>query len=82
MPVPEPQRSFLEQILASLKTDDRLLGIAIGGSYLSGEMDEYSDLELAIIVEEVHYKQVLKSLLPRLSKVLQWSVATSIVAEL
>jgi predicted nucleotidyltransferase len=60
MPVPEPQRSFLEQILASLKTDDRLLGIAIGGSYLSGEMDEYSDLDLAIVVDDVYYEQVLK----------------------
>lgn len=57
--VPEPQSSFLEQILASLKKDERLLGVAIGGSYLSGDMDEYSDLDLAIIVEEVHYEQVL-----------------------
>ncbi|MBN4005390.1 nucleotidyltransferase domain-containing protein [Nostoc sp. LPT] len=60
MPVPEPQGELLKQILAKLKTDDRLLGVAIGGSYLSGEMDEYSDLDLIIVVDDVHYEQVLK----------------------
>ncbi|NMG09516.1 oxalate:formate antiporter [Brasilonema sp. UFV-L1] len=60
MPIPEPQRSFLEQILAKLNKDDRLLGVAIGGSYLSPEMDEYSDLDLIIVVDDVYYQQVLK----------------------
>ncbi|MBW4687912.1 MAG: nucleotidyltransferase domain-containing protein [Komarekiella atlantica HA4396-MV6] len=59
MPVSEPQRGFLEQIIAQLKKDDRLLGLAIGGSYLSGEMDEYSDLDLIIVVADVYYQQVL-----------------------
>ncbi|HYX16942.1 MAG TPA: nucleotidyltransferase domain-containing protein, partial [Nostoc sp.] len=60
MAVPEPQRELLEQILAKLKTDNRLLGVAIGGSYLSRKMDEYSDLDLIIVVDDVHYQQVLK----------------------
>ncbi|MBD2514583.1 nucleotidyltransferase domain-containing protein [Nostoc sp. FACHB-973] len=60
MAVPEPQRELLEQILAKLKTDDRLLGVAIAGSYLTGEMDEYSDLDLIIVVDDVHYQQVLQ----------------------
>ncbi|MDZ8056309.1 MAG: nucleotidyltransferase domain-containing protein [Aulosira sp. ZfuVER01] len=59
MPVPEPQRGFLEQIISQLKRDDRLLGVAIGGSYLSGQMDEYSDLDLIIVVADAHYQQVL-----------------------
>ncbi|MEH1943100.1 MAG: nucleotidyltransferase domain-containing protein [Nostoc sp.] len=60
MAVPKPQRELLEQILAKLKTDNRLLGVAIGGSYLSREMDRYSDLDLIIVVDDVHYQQVLK----------------------
>ncbi|MDZ8186981.1 MAG: nucleotidyltransferase domain-containing protein [Nostoc sp. ChiSLP02] len=59
MSVPEPQRVFLEQIISQLKKDDRLLGVAIGGSYLSGQMDEYSDLDLIIIVADDSYQQVL-----------------------
>ncbi|MBD2612801.1 MAG: hypothetical protein FWK04_03820 [Nostoc sp. GBBB01] len=60
MVVPEPQRELLEQILAKLKTDERLLGVAIAGSYLTGEMDEYSDLDLIIVVDDAHYQQVLQ----------------------
>ncbi|WP_196521526.1 nucleotidyltransferase domain-containing protein [Nostoc sp. WHI] len=73
MIVPEPQGEMLEQILPKLKTDDRLLGVAIGGSYLSGEMDEYSDLDLSIVVDDLHYEQVLKErqlLANRLGKLL------------
>jgi predicted nucleotidyltransferase len=59
MSIPEPQRLFLEQILGKLNQDDRLLGVAIAGSYLTGEMDEYSDLDLIIVVDDVYYEQVL-----------------------
>lgn len=60
MPVPELHRLFLEQIVGKLKQDSRLLGIAIGGSYLSGEMDEYSDIDLVLVIEDIYYEQVLK----------------------
>lgn len=59
MSIPEPQRLFLQQILGKLNQDDRLLGVAIAGSYLTGEMDEYSDLDLIIVVDDVYYEQVL-----------------------
>ncbi|WP_392535023.1 nucleotidyltransferase domain-containing protein [Nostoc sp. C117] len=73
MAVPEPQEELLEEILVKLKTDDRLLGVAIAGSYLTGEMDEYSDLDLIIVVDDVHYQQVLQErqlLASRLGKLL------------
>ena len=60
MPIPEPHRLFLEQILTTLKQDKRLLGVAIGGSYLTGEMDEYSDIDLVLVVEDNYYEQVLQ----------------------
>lgn len=60
MTFPYAHRLFLEQIIAKLKLDNRLLGIAIGGSYLSGEMDEYSDIDLVLVVDDIYYEQVLK----------------------
>lgn len=60
MTIPEPQRSFLKEMLMKLQTDERLLGVAIGGSYLSGEMDEYSDLDLIIVVDDAHYQNILQ----------------------
>ncbi|MBW4426511.1 MAG: nucleotidyltransferase domain-containing protein [Nostoc desertorum CM1-VF14] len=59
MAVPEAQQEFLEHITSQLKKDDRLLGLAIGGSYLRGEMDEYSDLDLIIVVKDAYYQQIL-----------------------
>lgn len=60
MSLPEAHRSFLEHIIAKLKQDKRLLGVAIGGSYLTGEMDEYSDIDLVLVVDDIHYEQVLQ----------------------
>ncbi|AUT03307.1 oxalate:formate antiporter [Nostoc sp. CENA543] len=60
MPIPEPHRSFLEKMLNKLQTDERLLGVAIAGSYLSGEMDEYSDLDLIIVIDDVYYHNILQ----------------------
>lgn len=58
--IPEPHRAFLRQTLEKLQQDERLLGVAIAGSYLSGEMDEYSDLDLIIVVDDVYYQQILQ----------------------
>ncbi|MDZ8108912.1 MAG: nucleotidyltransferase domain-containing protein [Nostoc sp. DedQUE12a] len=80
--VPEPQRELLKQILANLKTDQPLLGVAIASSYLTGEMDEYSDLDLIIVADDVHFQQVLQErqiLASNLGKLLQ-SVAVAPLA--
>jgi predicted nucleotidyltransferase len=59
MLISEPHQRFLEQITSKLQQDNRLIGVAIGGSYLNGEMDEYSDLDLIVVIDDIHYKQVL-----------------------
>lgn len=59
MPVPLPHQTTLDRILSILKQDERLLGVAIAGSYVDGSMDEYSDLDLMIVVEEDHYERVM-----------------------
>ena len=58
--VPAIHREFLLTSVEKLKSDKRILGVAIGGSILSKDMDEYSDLDLIVVVEHNDYQQVLK----------------------
>lgn len=41
--LPEPHATFLRNALDYLKKDDRLVGIAAGGSYVTGSIDEFSE---------------------------------------
>jgi predicted nucleotidyltransferase len=56
--VPEPHAAFLEHALERLEKDERLVGVAAGGSYVTGSMDEFSDLDLVIAVEPAAYQSV------------------------
>ena len=47
--MPSPHRAFLEQALPILRADPRLEGVAAAGSFVSGGMDEQSDLDLVIV---------------------------------
>ncbi|QSQ21892.1 nucleotidyltransferase domain-containing protein [Pyxidicoccus parkwayensis] len=46
---PEPHRRFLDTALAVWTHDSRLLGVAAGGSLLTGRMDAFSDLDLVLV---------------------------------
>jgi hypothetical protein len=50
MVIPDPHRRWLDAALPVLQTDDRLLGLAAGGSWLRGELDAWSDLDLVVLV--------------------------------
>ena len=58
--VPSVHREFLLTSVEKLKSDKRILGVAIGGSFLSNTMDEYSDLDLVVVVDQEEYQAVLK----------------------
>lgn len=49
------QKGFLMSIVDKLRQDDRIMGIAAGGSYIDGSMDEFSDLDLVIVAGERDY---------------------------
>jgi predicted nucleotidyltransferase len=57
--VPEPQAAFLRRAVERLGADPRLVGVAAGGSYLTGTMDEFSDLDLVIAVDPPAYRLVM-----------------------
>jgi hypothetical protein len=57
--LPEPHAAFLRNALDCLKKDERLVGVAAGGSYVTRSIDEFSDLDLLIAVEPDAYESVL-----------------------
>lgn len=57
--LPAPHAAFLEGALPKLADDPRLVGVAAGGSYLSGAVDEWSDLDLVVAVAPDAYDAVM-----------------------
>ncbi|OHE84680.1 MAG: oxalate:formate antiporter [Lysobacterales bacterium RIFOXYD1_FULL_69_11] len=49
--IPPSHASFLERALPRLQADPRIVGVAAAGSFASGNMDEFSDLDLVVAVE-------------------------------
>lgn len=57
--VPSQHQAFLNEALNRLKSDKRLLGVAIGGSWTTNEMDRFSDLDLVIAVVDDEFEAVM-----------------------
>jgi hypothetical protein len=57
---PAAHRLFLERALPYLQADRRIVGVGAGGSWLTGTMDEYSDLDLVIACDSAGYDGVLR----------------------
>jgi hypothetical protein len=58
--VPAPQRRFLARALPVLRADERIEAIAGTGSWAGAGMDEYSDLDLAVLAELGAEQEVLR----------------------
>ncbi|MCP3140379.1 nucleotidyltransferase domain-containing protein [Pyxidicoccus xibeiensis] len=50
--LPEPHRRFLDVSQAAWTSDSRLLGVAAGGSLMTGRMDAFSDLDLVLVCRD------------------------------
>jgi predicted nucleotidyltransferase len=69
---PDERQAVLEQMLAALQTDDRIAGVIVVGSGAVGFEDEYSDIDLAVVVHQArdvrsvydHWRAQFKTLLP------------------
>ncbi|MBC6994659.1 aminoglycoside 6-adenylyltransferase [Neolewinella lacunae] len=46
------QQAFARQAKNILATDDKVIGLAVGGSWLADEVDEFSDLDLVLVTQE------------------------------
>lgn len=58
--LPDAHRAFLSTALAVMPADPRLVGLAVAGSYLTGDMDAFSDLDLIVVVEPDRQADVLR----------------------
>jgi predicted nucleotidyltransferase len=50
--IPKRHKEFVDNASAILEQDSRIAGLALGGSWVSGQMDEYSDLDFVIVVSD------------------------------
>jgi hypothetical protein len=58
--IPPRHYSFLEKSVMKLKIDQRILAVAAGESILTNNMDEFSDLDLVIVIDHEKYQEVLQ----------------------
>lgn len=67
MTVPAEHQTFLENAVTQLSADERLLGVAVGGSWCTGEMDRFSDVDLVIAVADQSFDAVMQDR-PRIAR--------------
>jgi predicted nucleotidyltransferase len=60
-PLPPSHAAFLDRARGMLSADPRILALLAGGSLVHGGMDEFSDLDFVVVVEEGAYAEVLAS---------------------
>ena len=53
-----PHHRFADRIVAAMKPDARFVGLLAAGSFAQGNIDNYSDLDLVLIVEDDHYPRI------------------------
>lgn len=58
--LPTPHRDFIERALAVLPQDPRIIGLAAAGSFLTGSMDEYSDVDLVVVTAPGRQEEVMR----------------------
>ena len=46
------QKQFAERVANILGKDDAVIGLAVGGSWITNEIDEFSDLDLIVVTKE------------------------------
>jgi len=49
--VPAPFQRFTDHAISRLESDARILGLAAGGSWITGELDNFSDLDFVIVCD-------------------------------
>lgn len=57
--IPELHKDFINHSMQIFQNDLRIIGIAAGGSYITDNMDEYSDIDLVIAVEPRYFEQIM-----------------------
>lgn len=56
---PAPLHSIIEAAIAATQADPRVVGLTLGGSAITGRMDEYSDLDFVVITRNEDLPDIL-----------------------
>lgn len=59
--LPAPHSLLLERVRDAVASDNRLSALLIGGSYVHGGLDEHSDLDFVVVVEQDDYDDVMET---------------------
>ena len=46
------QKDFAERVVKIIRNDTNVLGLAVAGSWITNEIDEFSDLDLVLVTSE------------------------------
>jgi predicted nucleotidyltransferase len=57
--VPTPIETFVDRLVAAARGDERIVGVTLGGSAVTGQTDEFSDVDAVIVCAEDHHGQLL-----------------------
>jgi predicted nucleotidyltransferase len=52
-------KQMIDKVLEFAVKDDRIAGLALGGSYTTNSMDEYSDLDFVAVIKTESYKEIM-----------------------
>ncbi|EAB8796036.1 nucleotidyltransferase domain-containing protein [Salmonella enterica] len=57
--LPDLHRSFAEQLRLKFQSDSRIHSLLAGGSIVHGGFDKYSDLDFVVVVDPLHYDEIM-----------------------
>ena len=67
--LPQTHRQFLSRALPVFEADARIAGVAMGGSYLTNTMDQFSDLDILVLTQAENHAEVMADR-PRIARAL------------
>ncbi|KQY50744.1 hypothetical protein ASD46_23375 [Rhizobium sp. Root491] len=59
--LPQAHACFLQHVCEATASDERMIALLIGGSYIHGGFDEHSDLDFVVVVKNESYEDVMAS---------------------
>lgn len=59
--LPQAHARFLQDVCRAVASDERISALLIGGSYIHGGLDEYSDLDFVVVVRDESYTDLMES---------------------
>ena len=53
-------KQMIDMVLRFAENDNRIVGLALGGSYITNSMDEFSDLDFIVVTKSESYEEIME----------------------